>query len=114
MGQLALAPKVLLSKLPTENGDRPRSLVILAVFIAGDLLDHAGKKIERYVNGPISRHGCIMSQPSNLLFPTLRWIDDNTLANDAVYRLPVDIGPNQFEFQRVISGQRLAGNSVRP
>ena len=26
-----------------------------------------------------------------------------------VYRFPVNVGPNNLEFQRVISGQRLAG-----
>jgi hypothetical protein len=36
-------------------------------------------------------------------------IDNNTFANDKVHGLPVDIGPSHFEFERVISGQRLAG-----
>ena len=40
---------------------------------------------------------------------TLWRIDNKTFANDMVYRLPVDTGPNNFEFERVISGQRLAG-----
>src|ERR1700680_1171395 len=40
---------------------------------------------------------------------TLWRIDNNTLANDTVHRLSVDIGPNHFEFELVISGQRLAG-----
>src|SRR6267378_5933443 len=36
-------------------------------------------------------------------------IDNNTLANDTVHLLPVDAGPNHFEFELVISGQSLAG-----
>ena len=40
---------------------------------------------------------------------TVWLIDNNTLANDTVHLLPVDAGPNHFEFERVISGQRLAG-----
>ena len=36
-------------------------------------------------------------------------IDNNTLANDEVHCLPVDVGPNHFEFERVIYGQDLAG-----
>src|SRR6266850_8506321 len=36
-------------------------------------------------------------------------IDNNTLANDEVHCLLVDVGPNHFEFERVISGQGLAG-----
>src|SRR6266850_7903529 len=36
-------------------------------------------------------------------------IDNNTLANDEVYCLLVDVGPNHFEFERVISGQGFAG-----
>ena len=36
-------------------------------------------------------------------------IDNNTLANDEVHRLPVAAGPNHFELERVISGQSLAG-----
>src|ERR1700681_3245933 len=36
-------------------------------------------------------------------------IDNNTLANDEVHCLLVDIRPNHFEFERVISGQGLAG-----
>jgi hypothetical protein len=31
------------------------------------------------------------------------------LANDMVYPLSVNAGPNNFEFERVIFGQRLAG-----
>jgi len=38
---------------------------------------------------------------------TLWRIDNNTLANDEVHCLPVDVGPNHFEFERVISGQGL-------
>jgi hypothetical protein len=40
---------------------------------------------------------------------TLWRVDNNTLANDTIHRLPVDVGPNHFEFERVISGQRFAG-----
>ena len=36
-------------------------------------------------------------------------IDNNALANDEVRCLPVDAGPNHFEFERVIYGQDLAG-----
>jgi len=44
------------------------------------------------------------------MFGSTLWrIDNNTLANGTVHRLPVDVGPNHFEFERVISGQRLAG-----
>ena len=39
---------------------------------------------------------------------TLWWINDNPLANDLVHRLPADAGPDHFEFELVISGQRLA------
>jgi hypothetical protein len=49
---------------------------------------------------------------------TLWRIDNNTLANDLLHRLPVDAGPDQFEFELVVSGQRLAdsggSNSPRP
>jgi hypothetical protein len=39
-----------------------------------------------------------------------RWrIDNYTLANDTVHRLAVDGVLNHFEFELVISGQRLAG-----
>ena len=61
-----------------------------------------------------------MNQSSGigLLFPTLWWLDDDTLANDAVHRLPVDIGPNYFEYELVISGRVSPGfagsNSTRP
>jgi hypothetical protein len=43
------------------------------------------------------------------LFPTLRRMDNDTFANDTVHRLPVDVGPNHFEFERVISGQLPTG-----
>ena len=43
------------------------------------------------------------------LSTTLWRIENNTFANDTVHRLPVDIGPNHFEFERVISGQLLTG-----
>jgi hypothetical protein len=40
---------------------------------------------------------------------TLWRIDNDTLANDLVHRLPVDAGPDHLEFELVVSGQRLAG-----
>ena len=43
------------------------------------------------------------------LDPTLWRFDNNTFANDLVYRLPVYVGLDNLEFERVISGQRLAG-----
>jgi hypothetical protein len=49
-----------------------------------------------------TRHESVRSE-SGLLFPTIWWLDDDTFANDAVHRLPVDIGPNHFEFEGVIS-----------
>ena len=49
---------------------------------------------------------------------TLWRIDNNTFANDLVYRLPVYVGLDNFEFERVVSRQRLAGlrwsSSARP
>ena len=45
--------------------------------------------------------------PAGRLFPTLWLIDNSTFANDAVHRLSVDVGPNPFECELVISGQRL-------
>src|SRR5260370_42605434 len=54
-------------------------------------------------------HGRCLAAPARRLFPTLWRIDNNTLANNAVHCLPVDVGPNHFEFELVISGQRLAG-----
>src|ERR1700692_119352 len=54
-------------------------------------------------------HGRCLAAPARRLFPTLWRIDKNTLANNAVHCLPVDVGPNHFEFELVISGQRVAG-----
>ena len=45
--------------------------------------------------------------PAGRLFPTLWLIDNSTFANDVVHRLSVDVGPNPFECELVISGQRL-------
>jgi hypothetical protein len=44
------------------------------------------------------------------MFGSTFWrIDNNTFANDLVYRLSVYVGLDSFEFERVISRQRLAG-----
>ncbi len=51
-----------------------------------------------------------ITRPLRLHLDSTLWrIDNNTFANDLVYRLPVYVGLNNFEFERVISGQRLAG-----
>ena len=51
-----------------------------------------------------------ITRPLQLHLGSTLWrIDNNTFANDLVYRLPVYVGLDNFEFERVISGQRLAG-----
>src|ERR1700730_7566048 len=66
----------------------------------------AGGTSAETVSGSNYCHSCPCCKTSG---STLWRIDNNTLANDTVHRLPVDIGPNPFEFERVKSGQRLAG-----
>ena len=44
------------------------------------------------------------------MFGSTFWrIDNNTFANDLAYHLPVYVGLNCFELERVIARQRLAG-----
>src|SRR5450755_2419220 len=66
--------------------------------------ERAGGISARTASGSIDRRLCCQMSSSML------WrIDNNTLANDEVQCLLVDVGPNHFEFERVISGQGLAG-----
>ena len=60
-------------------------------------------------NALVQRADARAMPPARWLFPTLWLIDKNSLANNAVHCLPVDVGPNHFEFELVISGQRVAG-----
>src|SRR5216684_1598359 len=49
-------------------------------------------------------------RPCYQMSSSMLWrLDNNTLTNDEVHCLLVDVGPNHFEFERVISGQGLAG-----
>ena len=59
---------------------------------------------------PLSRiaQKSAITRPLQLHLDSTLWrFDNNTFANDLVYRLPVYAGLNNFEFERVISG--LAG-----
>ena len=82
----------------------PSSPTVARVGIAGPVILTVCIRIELSASSPDCK---LRAAPMRV---RLLWrIDNNTLANDEVHYLLVDVGPNHFEFERVISGQGLAG-----